>query len=378
MVAQNWGCLTMKILIENATIFTMNRSKPVILNGFIYIDKGKVIAVDEGAPPPELEFAEYVIDGRGRIVIPGFVMGIGDVVMHAFRYLVRSNEKKLREILSSLTKDEIVGIVEVALTSLAMQGVTSIASIVRDELLPIVVRAASETWIRVRSILKDVNVQEYGSRIKSALKNVTESDAVTKGIVTFGYYARIREGIGKELEDVEDVLYLTLDRVDLIPTRILEKIVCLDCSEAVQQVIHRNAVIDDYKRWKAGQALVFSSARFLNPRLYLYEVSKYNLAAFDELALATVWNSSNLRIGMDSVEIGKPADIVILNFREPPGGPLPADIQGIAEAIASGEYMVETVIIGGEIVIDRGEPLMVGSSLFKRVERICESLRQKA
>jgi len=372
----------MKILIENATIVTMNSQKPIIMNGYIYIDKGKVIAVGEGVPPPELELADYVIEGSGRVVIPGFVMGLGDILMYAFRYIVREDENKLREMLRVLTKDEVVSILEVALTSLAMHGVTSIVSMVMDcEVLPLIARAVSETWVRTRSVLRNIDPQDYGTFVHLALRNVAEPDAVSKEIVTFGYYTELRRDLSTvkgALESIEGTIYLTLDRLEHIPTRVLEKAVCLNCPDTVTQVLTRNAIVNDFKLWKAGWAFVFTKAKYLNPRIYLHEVSRHIIEAHDRLALITTWNSKNLRLGMDTIEVGKSADIVILNFREPPGGPLPADVSGIVEAIADGDYVVETVIVGGEVVIDRGEPLMVGASLFKRVAKICESIRQKS
>jgi len=372
----------MKILIENATIVTMNTRKPIITNGYVYIDKGKIIAVGEGVPPPELELADYVIEGSGRVVTPGFVIGLGDILMYAFRYVVRENESKLREILGVLTKDEIVDILEVALTSLAMHGVTSIVSmVINSEVLPLIAKAVSETWIRTRSVLKNVNPQDYGAFIHLALRNVTEPDAISKEIVTFGYYTELRRDSDisrKALEYIEGTIYLTLDRLEYVPARIIEKAVCLNCPDTVTQILTYNAVVNDFNLWKAGQALVFTKAKYLNPRFYLHEISRHVIEAYDRLALITTWNSKNLRLGMDSIDIGKLADIVILNFREPPGGPLPADVPGIVEAIADGDYVVETVIVGGEIVIDRGEPLMVGTSLFKRVAKICDSIRGKA
>lgn len=372
----------MKILIENATIVTMNTRKPIIMNGYVYIDKGKIIAVGEGVPPPELELADYVIDGSGRVVIPGFVIGLGDILMYAFRYVVREDESKLREMLGVLTKDEVVGILEVTLTSLAMHGVTSIVSMVMNsEILPLIARAVSETWVRTRSVLRNVDLQDYGAFVHLALRNVTDPDAVSKEIVTFGYYTELRRdssAIKGVLENIEGTIYLTLDRLEYVPTRVLEKAVCLNCPDTVTQILTCNAVVNDFKLWKAGRALVFTKAKYLNPRFYLHEISRHIIEAYDRLALITTWNSRNLRLGMDSIDVGKSADIVILNFREPPGGPLPADISGIVEAIADGDYVVETVIIGGEVVIDRGEPLMVGTSLFKRVAKICDSIRQKA
>jgi len=372
----------MKILIENATIITMNTRKPIIINGYVYIDKGKIIAVDEGVPPPELELADYVIEGRGRVVIPGFVIGLGDILMYAFRYVVREDENRLREMLEVLTKDEIVNILEVALTSLAMHGVTSIVSMVMNsEVLPLIARAVSEAWIRTRSVLRNVNPQDYGAFIHLALRNVTEPDAVSKEIVTFGYYTELRRDsdiIRGTLEDIEGTIYLTLERLEYVPARVIEKAVCLNCPDTVTRILTRNAIVNNPDLWKAGYALVFTKAKYLNPRFYLHEISRHIIEAYDRLALITTWNSKNLRLGMDSIDIGKSADVIILNFREPPSGPLLADVSGIVEAIADGDYVVETVIVGGEVVVDRGEPLMVGTSLFKKVAKICDSIRQRA
>ena len=176
----------MKILIENATIISMQKEKLFIRKGYLYIDKSIVRAFGEGETPPELEFAEYVIDGRGRVVLPGFVVGIGNIYDFVFRYVM---DKDVSELMKSLSKQELSILLDIALTSLAMYGATSVVTFLSENnpLEPIA-HAASESWIRVRSVIKNPYRIDLDQEIKKAYKNVVEADAISKGIVTFGVY----------------------------------------------------------------------------------------------------------------------------------------------------------------------------------------------
>ncbi|MBL8192164.1 MAG: 5'-deoxyadenosine deaminase, partial [Acidobacteria bacterium] len=63
--------MTDRILIANATIITLDAQNS-ILQGSVVIERGRIAAIEPIAPRTDAGFDE-VIDGRGRVLLPGFV-----------------------------------------------------------------------------------------------------------------------------------------------------------------------------------------------------------------------------------------------------------------------------------------------------------------
>ncbi len=63
--------MTDRILITNATIITLDPQNR-ILQGSVVVERGRIAAIESYAPHSDSGFDE-VIDGRGRVLLPGFV-----------------------------------------------------------------------------------------------------------------------------------------------------------------------------------------------------------------------------------------------------------------------------------------------------------------
>ena len=61
----------MRILIKNAMIITMDAQRRVLKNSDLLIDGTKIVAIDSQIK----ESADLVVDGTGRMVLPGFICG---------------------------------------------------------------------------------------------------------------------------------------------------------------------------------------------------------------------------------------------------------------------------------------------------------------
>ena len=72
------------ILIKDASIIV--KPGKSIRKGFVYINKGKIVEVGEGEVPPEYEFANYVIEGKGRIVLPGIICPLTSLSAYPSRF----------------------------------------------------------------------------------------------------------------------------------------------------------------------------------------------------------------------------------------------------------------------------------------------------
>ena len=76
----------MSLLIRNATVLTVDSSDRVIDDGAVFIEEGRIVAV---GPAAEVEAAHpaprTVVDGSGRVVLPGFVSSHNHVGHTFFR-----------------------------------------------------------------------------------------------------------------------------------------------------------------------------------------------------------------------------------------------------------------------------------------------------
>ncbi len=362
------GHAVMKILIEDAKIITHRKDKPIIDKGYIYINKGVIAAVGEGPPPPEYEFAEYIIDGKGRVVMPGFVVGMPSIMRMSLAYVTKCREN-ISECLSVLTKDEIKAIVETTATLLAYSGVTSlIVRIENSELTDAIAKAVSEAWIRVRIVFG--NEDDLREGVKVAARNVVDQEAIPKGILSFGVFGRHTVSISiDELRSLDAFAYIDSCNEDAAKS-LEDRVICINSSILTA----KRVVIDTIEMWKGDSGLGFTNPKFVNPHNFLTMLKLQGIEAIEGVKTLSHLNPKYFSIGLSEIREGAPADLIILNFREPPYGPMIFDTLGLYELICDGLYGVETVIIGGELVIDRFEPLMVGKKVFNVVLRVNEDL----
>jgi len=357
-----------KILIEGVTILTMDPDNRVVEQGYVYLDKGVIVSVGEGPPPPELEFAEYVIDGRGRVITPGISLGIGDIVKFVFQYH-NVCYSDTRQCLTTLSKSDVIALLEVALMTLAMRGVTSLTTLLdREEFLeiaPLLARAASECWIRTR-ILTDLAFKDAEPAIDAALKNVADRDAVSMSIIRFGVLERGEAAQRIDVNDVVDVVIV--DAVKDVGDRALyiDPKIPLKC-----------AIVRDLNSWRKHYGIAFNEARLMNPRLVMENLLYRGFDSVEVLRIVTSYNNSSYRWSEGMIRDGCLADLVIWNLRELPAGPLPTDVDGVYRAIIDGISTVETTLVRGELVVDRGEPITIGRKVVDKAYSVIESIRKR-
>ena len=76
----------MSLLITNCTVVTVDPAHCVIENGAVYIEEDRIVAVgDTGALREQYPTADTVVDGKGKVVLPGFVSAHNHVGYAVFR-----------------------------------------------------------------------------------------------------------------------------------------------------------------------------------------------------------------------------------------------------------------------------------------------------
>ena len=92
----------MKTLIKNVTILTMDDADRVLRDGWLLIDGEKIAALGEEEQKQATAAADEVIDGRGGILLPGFVNTHCHVSMVPFRSMGDDCPDRLRRFLFPL------------------------------------------------------------------------------------------------------------------------------------------------------------------------------------------------------------------------------------------------------------------------------------
>ncbi|MFS8084361.1 MAG: amidohydrolase family protein, partial [Acidobacteriota bacterium] len=75
------------LIVRGGTVVTMDGTRRVIENGGVAIKSGRIVAVDTTAAIDRDYSAQEIVDGTGKVVIPGLINGHTHVPMTLFRGL---------------------------------------------------------------------------------------------------------------------------------------------------------------------------------------------------------------------------------------------------------------------------------------------------
>jgi cytosine/adenosine deaminase-related metal-dependent hydrolase len=367
-----------KILIKDATILTLSPVHDIIIDeGYIFIKDGTVTAVGKGEPPDEFQYPELFIDGRGRIVTPGFSSGITAVTLYPFRYELRSMDwSKVSELLSTLTRTDVYYMAVLALAELVSRGVTT--ALVSDLFLENVARAVNDVGIHaVLAPPFNCGLKDYdpSNELKLLLNRWHGKVEGIKAGVMFC------NNVDPEVLDVAKHNKLSIFTLGPKATNeVLQRkisITAIDGGkvEGIEKMIRSSA---ETQLWKPGEGLGIGVRPSYSMTGIMKDVIGLGHNPLDVLVATTSVTPKLIgfsRIG--SIDVGNVANIVMFNTSEPPGWPIPQGIEPVVRAVIEGDLKVETVIVGDNIVVDAGETLTVGAELIKRAIRRLDPLIKK-
>ncbi len=96
-------------------------------NAYLYLDGGRVQARGEEPAPPEHSYADLVVGGKNRLVVPGIVVGLVQATLYPFRHVVEdpSSAEKLGSIMDCrlAEKAALLTFSELALNGVALAGI---------------------------------------------------------------------------------------------------------------------------------------------------------------------------------------------------------------------------------------------------------------
>jgi cytosine/adenosine deaminase-related metal-dependent hydrolase len=143
----------LKKIIKNVNIITMNREKDIVENGFVVIEKDRIVCIGEQkeVTPFEQDLEYEVIDGQGGILMPGMINAHTHASMVAFRSLGDDLQDRLKKYIFPLEnllvdQDLVKKGAKYAICEMLLGGVTTFCDsyYYEDE----VAKAAKEMGIR--------------------------------------------------------------------------------------------------------------------------------------------------------------------------------------------------------------------------------------
>ncbi len=155
----------MSILITNATVVTVDETYRVIENGAVYVEKDRIAAVgDAHVLGEQYSNAETVVDGNGKVVIPGFVSAHNHVGYAVFRGRAEDighapTHRLYLPMSGVIAQEERQVIGALAVTELLRGGVTTILEMEEDAELfaPFIESSGIRALIGV--MVNDVNLE---------------------------------------------------------------------------------------------------------------------------------------------------------------------------------------------------------------------------
>jgi len=122
----------MSMLIKNVHIVTMDENDKELVSGCIAIENGRIVYVGEQSDLPNSLSPRKIIDGKGKLALPGFINTHTHSAMTLFRGV--SNDTRLSDWLSSiwpledmLTSEDAYWLSSLAIAEMIGEGITTFA-----------------------------------------------------------------------------------------------------------------------------------------------------------------------------------------------------------------------------------------------------------
>jgi 5-methylthioadenosine/S-adenosylhomocysteine deaminase len=400
----------MSIIIKDAWIVTQNKDREII-KGNIYMEDNKIAEIGN----VNLE-ADYTLDARNKIVMPGLINTHTHVAMTDMRGI--ADDVELDEFLrrmwkeeSKRGKNEIYNGAKLGVEEMLRTGTTTFVDMYSDE--DVIAKAVKEAGIRAflgwAVVDEDITTQE-GNPLNNAenfIKEFKNEELITPLIAPHAVYTCNEETLMKakdiaekyntlitmHISETRKEVYEHRKKIGMRPVEWLEKIeflsprllgahaVWLTLNEikilAKREVKVSHNPTSNMKLGNGGSmplpemedngvlVTLGTDSAVSNNNLDMFEVMKFAALlhknerwdpsitkAQQILDMATVNAARTLGLDAGSIEEGKLADIVILNPK-PNGLPLRKDTIVSNVVYALNGLNVETTIVNGRLVYPR-------------------------
>lgn len=417
------------ILLLNPTVVTMESENSVIRKGYIYVNDGKIISLGSAEKvPEEYRYADLILNLKGRTVIPGFISFHNHLALYPIRFL--GENMYLSEWIETvawpyektLTPEESYYAAKLAIYGLLKKGVIAVADMHFN--MDAVARAIKETGImaNLSVAIMDTPIKTYESTLKENLNLYKKWHGLDNRItvslgpcgIRFLKYEHLQEiaAIAKEenmsihmhVSEVMDDVKYSKEKYGKRPVEVLQDLGLLSKETLLAHAIWISekelVIMSKYnvvvalcpisntllfsgippivdmldKNMKLGFGIDISPEHDLlgEARTLYYMVN--NIYGYPQRVkpyklLKIITGGSAKLPGLEKHGILKPgydANIVVLDSRDPVGWPS----EEIYKSILFSKANVETVIVKGEVLVDGGEVLTIGTKEIEKAKEI--------
>ncbi len=322
------------ILITDATIVT---EPGRYLKGYLYVNKGKVIALGEGEVPDEYSFATYIIDGKNKIVYPGLILPL----IKASSYPSRFGGKE------ASSYEELYYATQMAIHDLSLSGVTAFGTV--EEVVEPVVRAVVSSYAKA-VIFVNADVEGWERQLDVMLNKWQ------------GYQERIFTGIYTETDNAKAIEIAEKESLPLISkccgVRLVEE----------KDIAPERGIVKLEKNGTVSYGFK-KAARTVNPLNVLRTLYYIGRDPVEVMRYVTTNAAEILGLeGGGTIGVGRPADLAIFDVSQPPGWTAGRGLP--EEIILTSNPKVETLIVNGEVIADSFEMLSIGTKDVKRARNL--------
>lgn len=431
--------MTEKLLIQDATVVTMNENEDIIEPGNILIENDSIKAISD--QPIDVDKNAQIIPGKGKVVIPGLINLHNHAAMCLFRSyaddypLMEWLEKKIFPAESKLTEEDVFWGTSLALLEMLRGGTTTFV----DMYYYMEQTAMACTEAGIRAVLSQVfigeNNPEGNNGLQDAINFVDQWQGQAGGRITtiLGPHApytcppEFLKKVLKETEHLNTPIHIHLSESrhevetslkmhDKTPVQLMNGIGmferpvlaahCVHLSEEDIGILAAKGVgishnpgsnlklgngIAPLKKLLDQNALVGlgTDGAASNNNLDMFEEIRLAsllqkgihedptyITANEALALATSSGAKALqKDNLGVLKEGAKADLAILDFNKPHLQPHNNSVSAIVYSASASD--VDTVLVDGKILFDKGSFLTLDEErIYYEVNRCAKKLRR--
>ena len=336
--------MSLRVLVVDSTIVTSDR---VIERGYVYVEGRYVKALGEGDPPEDYQLADTLIGGEGRVVLPAPAALLVAPEAYAFRQRGVSVLDMVTGRVRALLEDDdelsyyssLMGFYE-----LSMQGYGLVVALALNH--STVSRALADSGLQgvVVIPLCGLNWRDAVSRAEEARRELGAGRGVGVAACGDGEVGAARRAAEEAGADLVAVLGPDGARIAAGRTYI-------DVSYSMLSPSPSPATMSAVQPW-------LSVNRQLNPHA-------------DRALEALMYTPYRVLRGTTPLTPGGEAFVLVVDGSEPPS--MVVDPQEAVHQLATSTPRTETLISAGNIVVDGGQHLYVGSEACRRAREVIGS-----
>ncbi|AHC50970.1 amidohydrolase [Sulfolobus acidocaldarius SUSAZ] len=375
----------MKTIIRGGIV--LGAEKP-LKKIYIGVDRSKIDVVSQ-EEPIGYEDAELNVGGWDRLVAPGFITLHTYISLYPFRYRIFSGKMNANSLMSTMSQSDVYYFALLGAYHLMRTGVTTVVfsdryndnvarAVINVGLKPIIAvpvgcNNSPENWEKEFRILYNRWSHEGSNNV--ILRLCEPQDSIEVFEIAREYKIPVLVDRHVDLSQFKDIPNTVIalggggrGDFDTVKNNNLK----LSFTPSFETSIFPLSEL------KPSMALDLVPNFDLRHEMSV-AVNRLLLTSEEAFKAVTEWGYKQLNINAGVFVKDSSADIVVLEFREPPSFPL--DYASPYDNLVYGGYNIETVFVNGEAVLDGGVPLNVGlkdvEEAIKRVEEIDKKVGER-